>query len=390
MGKQKEALEAWQQSLEHARTLSDVEATARAQAGVGLARAALGEVVEASSGLEQALGKLPQGDPMWAAAAEALAGARLSRGDADGAHRLWSELLELGREMGEGAVHARAMAGLGLIALVRGRSVEGQDGLENAAFRMREQSSPTTLPVVLFRLSELAHAEGRLEDSRSLALEAESIARELLQLPMCVACLGQAARCLLDIGVPHEARMIAEDASTLARSLGPVESIMAIGSVLPAVRVLIALGAMEDAGLILPNAPPGQTDSGHGVDDPVGGLLALKSRIVIERNPTVAVALARGVVDRKGASLVWARARHVMDAAHTLVRAKDQRAKEAVSKALDLVEGTQFKLLQMEAGFLAGRVDLSGEALSRSNKILESLDHSLGSPEGFRARWSKE
>jgi tetratricopeptide (TPR) repeat protein len=390
MGKQREALEAWQQSLEQARLCSDEEAIARAQAGVGLARAALGEVVEASSGLEQALGKLPQGDPMWAAAAEALAGARLSRGDADGAHRLWSELLDLGREMGEGAVHARAMAGLGLIALVRDRPVEGQDALENAAFRMREQASPSTLPVVLFRLAELAHAEGRLEDSRSLAIEAESIARDLLQLPMCVAALGHAARCLLDIGVPHEARMIAQDASTLARSLGPVESIMATGSVLPAVRVLIALGAVEDAGLILPNTPPGHADSSHGVDDPIGGLLALKSRIVIERNPTVAVALARGVLDRPGATLVWARARHLMDAAHTLIRAKDQRAKEAVSLALASVDGTQFKLLQMEAGFLAGRLGLGGEALSRANKILDSLDHELGSPEGFRARWTKE
>jgi hypothetical protein len=184
--------------------------------------------------------------------------------------------------------------------------------------------------------------------------------------------------------------MIAEDASTLARSLGPVESVMAIGSVLPAVRVMIALGAVEDAGLILPNTPPGQADSGHGVDDPIGGLLALKSRIVIERNPTVAVALARGVLDRPGASLVWARARHLMDAAHTLIRAEDQRAKEAVSLALASIEGTQFKLLQMEAGFLAGKVGLDGEAPVRASKILDSLDHALGSPEGFRARWVGE
>jgi acetyl-CoA carboxylase beta subunit len=79
-----------------------------------------------------------------------------------------------------------------------------------------------------------------------------------------------------------------------------------------------------------------------------------------------------------------------MDAAHTLIRAKDQRAKEAVSLALASVDGTQFKLLQMEAGFLAGRLGLGGEALSRANKILDSLDHELGSPEGFRARWTKE
>jgi hypothetical protein len=156
------------------------------------------------------------------------------------------------------------------------------------------------------------------------------------------------------------------------------------------VRVLIALGAVEEAGLILPNPPPGQADSGHGVDDPIGGLLAIKSRIVIERNPTVAVALARGVLDRPGASLVWARARHLMDAAQTLIRADDQRAEEAVSLALASVERTPFHLLQMEAGFLAGRVGLDGEALSRARAILDTLDHALGSPEGFRVRWIKE
>ncbi len=387
LGKHTEAMNSWQQSLEVARGRGDTEAVARAQAGVGLARAALGDVVAASSGLEQALSRLPQGDPMWANAAEALAGARLSRLDVDGANRLWTELLELGREMGEGAVHARAMGGLGLIALVRGRLSEGQDSLENAAFRMRDQSNPRMLPEIELRLAELAHAQGQLETAREKALGAESVARDLGRLPVCVAALGMAARCLLDIGVPHDARLIAQDAATLARTLGPVESTMAVGCVLPVVRVLVALGAVDEAASILPATPPGQGDGTLGIDDPIGGLLAVKSRIVHSRNPAVAVALARGVLDRQGAPLAWARGRHLMDAARTLIDAGDERAPDAVQAALGMFRSSPFRLLAMEAGLLAGELGVEPSAAVESDAILREMDHALGSPEGFRSRW---
>ena len=387
LGTHREAMESWQQSLEVARLRGDAEAVARAQAGVGLARAAMGDVVAASSGLEQALGRLPQGDPMWARAADALARARLSRLDVDGARRLWAELLELGREMGEGSVHARAMGGLGLIALVGGRLTEGQDLLENAAFRMREQSNPRVLPEILLRLSELAHAQGQLETAREKALEAESVARDLGRLPVCVAALGMVARCLLDIGVPHEARLIAHDASTLARTLGPVESTMAVGCILPIARVFLELGAVEDAANILPAAPPGHGDGTLGIDDPIGGLLAVKSRIAHARNPTVAVALARSVIDRAGAPLVWSRGRHLMDAARTLIAANDERAKEAVQAAVALGAGSPFRLITMEAGLLAARVGLDSSFEQEAHRIVGDLDHDLGSPEGFRSRW---
>lgn len=390
LGKHREAMDAWQQSLEVARVRKDMESVARAQAGVGLARAALGDVVAASSGLEQALGRLPQGDPMWARAAEALARTRLSRLDVDGASRLWMELLELGREMGEGAVHARAMGGLGLIALVQGRLTEGQDLLENAAFRMRDQPNPRVLPEILLRLSELAHAQGRLEAAREKALEAESIARDLGRLPVCVSALGVVSRCLLDIGVPHEARLIAHDAATLARTLGPVESIMAVGCVLPVARVFLALGAIEDAAAILPATPPGQGEGTLGIDDPIGGLLAVKSRIVVARNPTVAVALARGVLDRQGAPLAWARGRQLMDAAQTLIEANDERGEEAVQTTLDMFRNGPFRLLRMESGLLADSVWEDGPEAKEAKAILASLDHELGSPEGFRSRWLRK
>lgn len=386
MGAHRKSLEAWRQGLESARKEGDAIAIARAQAGMGLARAEMGEIVAASSGLEQALSQLPQGDPMWAMAAESLAGARLSRGDVDGAHRLWEELLELGREMGAGAVHARSMVGLGLISFVRGRISQGRDQLENAAFRMREQTAQRMLPDALIRLAELAHVEGRLETARNLALEAESVARDLPRLPLCVAALGLTARCLLDIGVPHEARMIASDAATMARTLGPVESEMAISCILPAAGVLVVLGASEDAAAIMPSTPP-QNEEGVGISDPIGGLLAIKSRIVVERNPTVALALAGSVLDRRPAALVWSQARHLIDAAHTLVQAGDERADEAVSRALELVGGSGLKLLDMEAGLLAARLGSHPEAVARAQQTLEALEHALGSPEGFKSRW---
>jgi tetratricopeptide (TPR) repeat protein len=387
MSKPREAMEAWRASMKAARSEGDMEAVARAQAGVGLSRVALGDVATASSGLEQALSMLPQGDPMWAQAAEALAGARLSRGDIDGSQRLWSELLELGREMGEGAVHARAMAGLGVISMVQGKVDSGRDDLENAVFRMRDQSPNKVMPAALLRLAELAHAEGRLESARELARNADTAARDLPHLPVCVAALGLAARCLMDIGVPHEARLIAQDAATMARSMGPIETIDDVGFVLPAASVLVSLGAIEDAAAILPTVQPPKSSETVGIDDPIGALLAIKSRIVLERNPTVAVALARQVLDRPSAALGWARARQLLDAGFTLAAVSDERAREAVEGAIAAVSDSRFKLLRMEAGLLAEHLGMSGEMVVEAHQILESLDHLLGSPEGFRDRW---
>ena len=249
-------------------------------------------------------------------------GPRLSRGDVEGAHRLWTELQELGREMGAGAVHARSMVGLGQIHFVQGRLVQGRDVLENAVFRLRDQTAPWVLPEALLCLAQLTHSEGNLEAARTLALEAESAARDLPRLPLCVAALGLTARCLYDIGVPHDARLIASDAATMARTLGPVESSMAIGCVLPAARVLVALDAVDEAAAILPSTPPSQ-DEGIGIGDPVGGLLAVKSRLVLHRNPTVALALAGSVLDRPTAALVWWAVRHLLDAGTTLASAGD-------------------------------------------------------------------
>jgi tetratricopeptide (TPR) repeat protein len=386
MGKYRQSLDSWGSSLEAARREGEPESVARAQAGMGLARVAMGDVVAASSALEQALSQLPQGDPMWSQAAEALAESRLGRGDVEGSQRLWSELLELGQEMGAGAIVARAMVGLGEIALVQDRLTQGRDSLENAVFRMREQSRPRDLPSALLRLAEFTHAEGRLEAARILALEAESVARDLPLLPACVAALGLVARCLYDIGVPHEARMIAQDAATMARTLGPVESDMAIGCVLPAARVLVALGAVDDASAILPATPP-SADGCAGLVDPVGGLLAVKSRIVFERNPTVAVALAGQVLARPPAALTWVAVRHLIDAAETLVLAGDERGREAITSALSLVAGTGLTLLEMEAGLLAAKLGMDPAIGDQAKRSLDAIEHQLGSPEGFRVRW---
>jgi len=324
---------------------------------------------------------------MWAQAAEALADARLSRGDVAGSKRLWSELLDLGREMGEGAVHARAMAGLGLIAMVEGKVDSGRDDLENAVFRMRDQTPAKILPVSILRLAELAHAEGRLEAARELALDADSVARDLPHLPVCVAALGLAAQCLKDIGVPHEARLIAQDAVSLSRNIGTVETVGDVASILPAVGVLAAVGATTEAADVLPNVAPPKDVQSVGIDDPIGGLLAIKSRIVLERNPTVAVALARQVLDRPTAALGWARARHLLDAAYTLVVAGDKRAVEAIKAAIEVVPDPRFRLVRMEAGLLGARAGMTGPFVQEAQEILADLDHHLGSPEGFRERW---
>ena len=138
---------------------------------------------------------------------------------------------------------------------------------------------------------------------------------------------------------------------------------MAIGCVLPAARVLVALDAVDEAAAILPSTPPSQ-DEGIGIGDPVGGLLAVKSRLVLHRNPTVALALAGSVLDRPTAALVWWAVRHLLDAGTTLASA-EARAEEAVRPPA-LLEGKRLDLLLMEAGLLAGRLGIEPAAQRRA------------------------
>ena len=60
------------------------DAIARARSGLGLVRAARGEADAAADGLEQAIAELPMGG-LWTRVAQALATARLIRGNTEGA-----------------------------------------------------------------------------------------------------------------------------------------------------------------------------------------------------------------------------------------------------------------------------------------------------------------
>jgi tetratricopeptide (TPR) repeat protein len=388
-GSPSEAIDAWQEALRAARDEGDEESIARAQAGVGLSQMALGETAEATAGLAHGLQRLPQGDPMWAQAAEALARVRITQGDIEGAQKLWTELLELGREMGEGEVHARAMVGLGLVALVHGEMERGRDDLESAVFRMRDHTNRRLLPEALIRLGELSWAQGRLERAQAQAREADALAREAMQISDCVAALGLAAMCLLDMGQREEAAEIASNAAALARTQGPTRTLSQVAQVLATARVLTLLGQYEAAQSLLPSSPPSGTRSIAGLDDPAGGLLAVKSRIVAARNPVVATALARQVLSRPASALPWATARHRLDAAHTLrLAGETDGAKAAVQGALDCLGTHGFRRLEMEAALMAEGLGMAPTGMASGVELRAELDHELGSPQGFIARWT--
>lgn len=383
-----EALLAWREALQAAEQEGDSESIARAQAGMGLSRMASGETDKAASALAHGIKDLPQGDPMWAQAAEALARVRIIQGDIDGAKRLWGELLDLGREMGEGEVHARAMVGLGLVALAHGELERGRDDLENAVFRMRDHTNRKLMPEALIRLAELSWAQGRLERALTQAREADSLAREAGQITDCVAALGLAALCLFDMGERPEAAEIASNAGSLARAQGKTQTLEQVAKVLNAARVLTLLGQYEAAQGLLPTSPPSGTRGVVGLDDPAGGLLAVKSRIVAARNPIVAVALARQVIERPISALPWASSRHLLDAAQTLKLAGDDMAQVAVQRAQVVMGQHGFRRLQMEAALLAESLGMAWTGTHSGAQLRAVLDDELGSPQGFMARWS--
>jgi len=187
------ALSAWERAVVAADDEGDPEAIVRARSGLGLVRAARGEAELAADGLAQAINDLPQGDPMWPRVAQALAAARLSHGNVEGAAGLWQHLMRLGDEMGGGAVGAQALSGMGLVELVRGDLVAGRNTLDEAEVRLRDRARPLALIEVLLRLGELALADGRLYEAGERAAEVERIAWEIPRMVSCVQAMGLGA-----------------------------------------------------------------------------------------------------------------------------------------------------------------------------------------------------
>ena len=310
------ALGAWERALSAASSGGEQAEVARARSGLGLVRAARGEASAAADGLEQAIQELPQGDPMWTRVAQALATARLVRGDVSGAGRLWADLEDMGSELG-GSLAAEARVGQATVALVRGELRSGQAMLEGAEADLRARpAGRLPLARTLIRLAEMAHADGRLMEAERPRRRDGSRGRCLGSYWWSAARIGAQAHAAR--GDLVEARRLAREGAALIESRGRVDTAPELLALVSVARGLCAAGQADEAAALMPSA---HHYGPAGLDDPTGLLLAVRARARAERDPDGACQDAWGALGRSPAHLGWQAGLLAIDAAYALVRA---------------------------------------------------------------------
>lgn len=378
------ALGAWERALSAANAAGEGDAVARARSGLGLVRAARGEADAAADGLEQAIAELPQGDPMWTRVAQALATARLVRGDTAGAARLWGQLQDMGDQLG-GTLSAEARMGQAIVALVQGELRSGRSILEDAEAQLRSvNSGRLPLARALVWLAEIAYADGRLIEATERAEEAARIARALPRIVLVVRSQGIAALAFAARGDLVEARRLAREGAALVRSRGRVDTTPELLAVIAVARGLCAAGEADEAAELLPEPPafgPG------GLEDPTGLLLAVRARANADRHPLDASEDAWGALGRMPAALPWHAADLALDAATALLRAGDGAVESAVAEALERTEGGGGRLHRLAALKLAVRLTGDRDLAIEADMLRQKLHAELGRPPAFLQRW---
>ncbi len=378
------ALGAWQRALEAARAAGDPSGEIRARSGVGLVRAARGEVAAAAEGLEQALRELPKGDPLWPRVAQALAHARLSGGDIDGASVLFDALESMGRETGAVALEGEALLGRGLVAAVRGDLVAARERLEEATLRLRRGGPALHLARALVSLAELHLVDGRLLSAAELSREAAEVARRVPRVVAQVRAMGIAATTHASLGDLSQARRLARKAAQVLEGRGKVDTAPEMLAAVSVARGLCDAGEVEAAGRVL--SPSGGEDPG-GIEDPTGGLLAVRARVMVGRDEVSATEAAWDALARMPAPHPAFSAAIAADAAAALVRVADPGAGDAVWEALDRTAEPGLRLLRLVALRFAVRLGLDPALAEELASLRDVLAHENDEPPQFRTRW---
>lgn len=378
------ALGAWERALSAAREIGDAAGETRARSGVGLVRAARGETHAAADGLEQAIRALPQGDPLWPRVAQALAHTRLARGDVPGAATLFGELDEMGRETGMGGMHGEALLGRGLVAAVQGELPSGRARLEEAALQLRRSGPALTLARTLVALSELHLVDGSLLAAVELAREAGEVAGRVPRIVTVIRSLGVGATSVAALGDLVEARRLARQGAARLRSRGRVDTAPEVLAAVAVGRGLCDAGEAEEAADVLPEVPAHEPG---GIEDPTGGLLAVRARALAPRDAAAASEFAWAALARTPSAHPAFAAAVAADAAAALVRVDDPGAEDAVWELLDRTAEPGLALLRMVALRFGVRLALDEAMDDELAALRETLAARNDQPPSFRTRW---
>jgi ATP/maltotriose-dependent transcriptional regulator MalT len=292
------------------------------------------------------LAALPPGDPLWPRVAQAVATARLVRGESAAATRLFEQLAHLATETGAPAVAADAAAGHALVTLAAGELVAGRAALEAAEARLRPLGPGLPLARTLLLQGELALCDGRFTEAEERGAEAARIARELPRVITTVRGLGLQASARLAQGDAAGALALAREGAAALHGRTRAETPPEVLAFVAVSRVFCAAGHPEEAAALLPPPPLQELAA---LEDPVGQLLALRAWAHGARDPALALESAWGALGRTPALLPTAAARIALDAAAALAAMGDAAAEDAVLEALDRTAAPGLRRLRLLA-----------------------------------------
>ncbi|HEU5214750.1 MAG TPA: BTAD domain-containing putative transcriptional regulator [Gaiellaceae bacterium] len=170
---------------------------------------------------DQALATSTTAPPELRANAVAFAaGAAMRLGDVVRADKLYGEVLELARELGDAEGEARALSDLGTVAAVAGDLPRARTMLEESVARYRQLDVPRGLAIALSNLGDAASQEGLFEEAIAVTTEALAIQQELADRGRQAISLYNLGYYSLQAGEVEPAREWLERAVALTYELG--------------------------------------------------------------------------------------------------------------------------------------------------------------------------
>jgi hypothetical protein len=270
------------------------------------------------------------------------------------------------------------------VAAVRGDLVAARGRLEEATLRLRRGGPALHLARSLVALAELHLVDGRLLSAAELAREAGEVARRVPRVVTQVRALGIAATTQASLGNLTDARRLSRKAASVLESRGRVDTAPEVLAAVAVARGLCDAGELEDAGRVLPAV--GGLDPG-GIEDPTGGLLAVRARSMAGRDAIATTEAAWDALARMPAVHPAFSAAIACDAAAALVRVGDPGAGDAVWEALDRTAEPGLRLLRLAALRFAQRLELDPELVPELDALRNSLAVENDEPPQFRTRW---
>jgi tetratricopeptide (TPR) repeat protein len=349
------ALGSWERAFDWASGEGDAEGMTRAQAGIGLVRAARGDGDGAVAALDPTITALPPGDPLWPRVAVTLMLARLHRGQLAGARDLLDALERLGEQTGSRALQADAALGRAAAAQIEGDLAQARNILEAAEDRLREQTGGAPLGRLLIHQADLALVDGRLVEAAERAGEAERLLRAAGAPTWALRGLAISVEAHALRGDRDEASRSAELATYGARPFAQAsmngQELLAV--VLVARALCLADRPDEAAGLL--REPPGV--GRMLLEDPLTAHAAVRARALSASDPRRAIKAAQSALFRPPAPLPAFAARASLDLGQALRKAGDPAAVSVSRDALHRTTLPGLRQLRLEALRLALRFE---------------------------------